>query len=80
MLSTSVCGNRFTGCGHRGPTSITIIIIKLFISNVMSQQPHGQLEAAREHNAQFMNSIRKHFNTQKADHTKSHLKTAVIIS
>jgi hypothetical protein len=56
--------------------SLDVIIV---ISNALSQQTHGQLEAAREHNTQFMNNIRKHFKTQKTDYTKSHLKTALII-
>ena len=79
MFSTSLYGNRFTGCSYRGPPIIIIIIMPFFIPYVLSPQPHGQSEAAREHNAQFMNNIRKHFNTQKTNYTKSHLKTALII-
>jgi uncharacterized protein YpmS len=93
MFSTSLYGNRFTGCSYRGLPSIIIIIIiiitKFFISNVQSQQSHRQLQvarerntqlqAARERNTQFMNNTQKHFNTQKTDYTKSHLKTALII-
>jgi len=80
MFSTSLYANRFNGCtrSYRRPPSI-IIIMKFFISHVLSQPPHGKLVAAREHNTQFMNNIQKHFNTQKTHYTKSHLKTALII-